>query len=596
MGSVTRLLMGMSLLLCLAGSANADWWSIFKFVGKSAGKSIVRESAEAALRLHPQSGLIALSEGEKLTLATLGASGIVTFTYSNFDELINGLGAVAGDILIPDEFLASHYGLVRRVIMEKPKASRIIDADGTIASLGLRSVGKGTEIVVNPSSMVSMSPNAWAGRGILQQNIMAGLIERMRIIALVPRTDPVQRLFLRDEFGDSVRFVEDTVTFERELARAEKRFVVLIGHVENDCFVLRNSAGQVILNTELRRVQDALYANRSVALMMGCRVACTPTLSGPTQVIDAIATVHAIKSAADLKTPLQFIEAVALRTGPLHIERDLMGRMQVVSDMQATQTETAVRVSAPVLRVFIPKPLSQPLTIAYTLVAVSYFLLMTVYIIGASWIMLLFLGMTPARAWKLGKDLYASTSGRRKDQIEQFSRIELTVLGVVTPAIFILNYALYTILFLLLIVTGVTAIIFGLLINLIGIGDSRQLEGSEDKHASILPRWANAAMPAAFLLLVVAVVLAFLVSLLPSSPEGKFEMTSFWITFAVVSLPLTVALRVFPRILSAFDGVILILLLPTIICWLLVRLAIILPLHWIEFQILRGWSWANSST
>lgn len=588
------LFVGLTALLLLAGSAHAGWWSVFKSAGKNTGSKVVTESAESALRLRPNSGVISISQSDKITLATLGASGVATATFSSVDDLIAGMKAVVGDILVPDEFIASNDSLVKRLVAEKPNASRIIDADGRTASLVLHGVEEGTELAIKVSPQVTMSPSAWAARGLLEQNIMAGLIGRMRVIALVPKSDQVQRGLLRQRFGKSVRFVEDSVGLEQELNRTEKRLAVILGHVEGDSFIVRNAANEVVLDTKIGTVQDILDARRSVALLMGCRVACATPLSGPTQVIDALDTVDGIVKGSSVRTPLEFIEAVATEIGPMHIQSDLLGRMRVVSTSHITKTERAVRFGAPVARVLIPRTLSHPLTPSYAFSSIAFYAFMSAFMIIASWVMLLFIGITPARGWSLGAENYAVVSGRTEDQIEQLSRIEVAALYTFTPAVIFLNIIPYFCLGALFFFTGICALLFGKLTNFFGLGRDAQMTGADDKYIDMLPTWANAAMPAAFILLVIFAVAGFFVEAFWDWYPERIKGYSYWLTVLMFSILAVLLSKFLPKLLYIFDALILVIALPTAISWAAVRYLIVVPLHWIGDRFSGRRLWAKN--
>ncbi|MEO0931531.1 MAG: hypothetical protein AAFY14_12925 [Pseudomonadota bacterium] len=537
--------------------------------------------------------MVSISQGDKISLATLGASGVVTATYSSIDGFLAGARAIVGDVLIPDEFIATNGSLVKRLIGEKPDATRIIDADGRTASLALHRVDGGTELAVRVSPQITMSPSAWAARGLLEQNIMAGLIGRMRVIALVPRSDQVQRNLLRQRFGNSVRFVEASSALEQELSRTQKRLAVILGHVEDDSFIVRNAANEVILDTKIETVQEILDAKRSVAFLMGCRVACTTSLSGPTQVIDALDTIDGVVNGSGLRTPLEFIEAVASETGPMHIQSDILGRMRAVSASHVSKTERAVRIGAPVARVLVPQNLSHPLTPSYVFSLVAFYAFMSAFMIIASWFMLLFIGVTPSRGWQLGTENYAVVSGRTEDQIEQLSRTEVAVLYAVTPAVIFLNFIPYFCLAALLFVTGVCALLFGRATNFFGFGHVAQMDGTDDKYIDLIPTWANAAMPAAFILILIFVIAGFFVEAFWKWYPDQVVNYAYWLTVLGISILVGSATTFFPRVLNLFDALIMIIVLPTAIGWAAVRFLIVLPLHWIGDRYARRRLWAK---
>jgi len=584
-----RVMLVITLMIFATSPARASWLSVLKSAGTNAGSSVVTETAERALKLRPGSGLLNMSDGSELTFTTLTATGIATVSYSSIDDLITGLKSVVGDIIIPEDILHSSSTLVKRLVDEKPIASKVIDENGAVASLTLRTVGDVSELTIRVSQHITMSPAAWSSRALLDQKLMAGLLGRMKVIALVPTTDQIQRNLLKNKFGSKVRFVEDLATLDTELKRANKRFTVVLGHVENDSYVLRNAANEVVVKKPLQEVETILDSNRSVALLMGCRVACTPSMSGPIEVIDGIRMIQAISNNSHVSTPMQFIEAVAKSTGPMHVEEDLLGRMRVVNSSYLSKTELVVQTTSPLARIFISHRLSHPLSVEHVFTTAIYFVYIATFMVLLSWPLLLFFGLTPRRAWNLSKELYASVCFRDDDRIDDLNRIELVVLFVVTPTIFILSCIPGIIITFTNILVSPIAMLFGIFLNFFGLSDRKQLTGEEDKHVGLLPRWANAAVPASFIILLGLIASTFISEseiLYLILPE-KLHPNSFFVTSIVISAIVIIVSKKIPILLSVYTVFLFILASPILLLMSIARFILILPLTFLVTRILR---------
>jgi hypothetical protein len=116
------------------------------------------------------------------------------------------------------------------------------------------------------------------------------------VIALVARTDVVQRAEFIERLGSQVRFVDDDASLLAALARARQQLVVIVGHVEEDAFVVRGADDAILMSHKIASVHQAIDEARSVALLMGWGVACKVPSSGPTAEIDAFDVIKGLRA------------------------------------------------------------------------------------------------------------------------------------------------------------------------------------------------------------------------------------------------------------------------------------------------------------
>ena len=483
------------LLLALSLSAapsRADWLAALVRLGKADGPSLhlphptPRRPGEAALRL---------DRDGSVHVTTARDSGLVAETLLSTDDLPGALQNVPGDILVGPADIDADPSLLKRIVAAAPDRVRLVAPDGSDVRLGVRDMGDGLlQLVAAPDDHLSLSLQAWKRQDILSARIMADLVDRSRVIALVPETDQVQRQLLRRHLGDRVGFVATEADLDAELSAATRRLVIILGHAEDGRFVLRGSRGEILIDRSVDKVQARIDSGHSVALLMGCRIACAATRSGPMADIDAIQTALALGSRRAFDTPLDFFRHLAAVTGGLHIEIDALGRMTGVATANLSASPRAVLATAS-LRLLVASHPKPPVT-AYRLASSS---LLTVLIIAAAavlgWIAPLLGGLTPWKAWRMVVEGYVLATGRAEVDALPLGVSERVLLFLVGPITLVAGWLAGLVLlgcWLLL----PLALLLGRVLLRAGLSDRAQLAvGAEPILAGWLPAWVNAAIP-----------------------------------------------------------------------------------------------------
>ena len=423
----------------LSAPAHADLFSSFM---KSAGKTAVAEGRQASMLAAAgtrRATALSLKEGGQLELVAIAAgtaAGAVAI--SNGDDLVRLLASISDPLLLPAELVTSRPNLVSEVLRLRRGQTELVDELGETAGLSLvKRAGRET-VVVRMGEKITLSLQAWSRRGLLQQSLMRDLAARLKIIAVVDRTDLVQRRAFATRFGTKVFFVESSEALRAALSDARKRLVVVVGHVEGDRYVLRNAGNELVVDEPISSIHRQIDDARSVTLALGCNVACTAPATGPTTVIDALAVAGGLGRAAKVETPLQFLDGLAEMVGPLHVDVDIFGRLRAVSTGHVRRSDRLAQGGGIVTRVLFARSPTTPVSAgdiaAAALTAILFVPYFLVFCLFMGWIGLFLLGMGPRTTWRTTKENYAAFVGRPDEQIDALLPWERPLLIIFGPA------------------------------------------------------------------------------------------------------------------------------------------------------------------
>lgn len=433
----------------LATPVHAIWnFKSVKAISKSvktADKVVVADGRSASfLKAAGARRAVALNIKENGQFAVVGiATGTLVsgVAYNNTDDLIKLLASIPDPLLLPTELATSRPDLVTQVLALRKGETELVDELGDTIGVSLAKRAGRDAMVVGMSKNITLSPQAWVQRGLLQQNLMGDLAARMRIVAIVHRTDVVQRRAFAAQYGDKVVFVDSNEALRKALGEAHKRLVTVVGHVEGDSYVLRSAGNKVVVDEPISSVHQQIDEAQSVALALGCNIACVAPATGPTAVIDALAVAQGLKGAAKFKTPLQFLDGLADKIGPMHVETDILGRLRAVSAEHVSVSDGLAHGGGIVIRVLFARSPATPVTvkdiaagavaavlfIPYTMISLAY----SCFILG--WMCLLLMGMGPRTIWRTTKESYANFTERPAEEIDALLPWERPLLIIFGP-------------------------------------------------------------------------------------------------------------------------------------------------------------------
>src|SRR5215813_248987 len=386
---------------------------------------------EAARKLPGVAAVLSVNEAGVLQLTKLraGVAGAAVLL-EHGDDVLRATHEVVGTLLVTPEVLGKHGSELKALVETQRISIKVTEKDSTTIPVELQMHAGGPDLVVRKSERLSFSPGAWAKRGLLDQPLMKDLASRLRVIALVPATDVVQRARFIERFGSRVVFVDKEAEMTAALKQMRQRLVVVVGHVENNAFVVRAPDNAILLKHEITNVHQAIDAGESVAVLMGCDIACKVPASGPIEAIDAFQVLDGLTGGITGKTPMEFLTVLADTVGPLYIDTDVLGRLRVAS-AAATHFSDRLARGGPIIRVLFASELS-PATTLTEMVATVILAVPMFWIFG--WIALIPLGISPRVVWRTIKENYASSVGRDESEIEYLSKIERVLLYAFGPA------------------------------------------------------------------------------------------------------------------------------------------------------------------
>jgi hypothetical protein len=484
-----------ALCLALLGTVQVVQADLLTALAKL-GKIELRAPPHILDLLKHRSAGAAIMRGQhgELELITAGAAAR-TSTYRSTNDLVRAMAGQPGDFLVPEDMVTHDQPLLDQLVAALPDRVRMVMPDGSEVPLTRRSLGDTYQLVVAPDKHLSLSLDAWDRTEVLNAPIMHALLDRLRVVALVPGTDQVQRQFLQQQLGNRVGFAATEAELTAQLAAASRRIVVILGHVEDGHFVLRNSRGQVLIDRSVDAAHELVDRGHSMALLMGCGVACAATRTGPLTDIDALEAVLALSSSEDVQTPLQFFQHIAATTGPMHVESDALGRLRGISEADLDPSSMRGTVAAAPVRLLLATEPKAPITPTGVAMSGLQTLIFGLLAGAVGWVGTLLLGLAPRRTWRVIRERYVFNVNRAEiDDVPMLmaERMLLLLFGPWTVLATIAGNLL------LLPLWGLVpfAFLLGKPLLHLGLSDQTQLAvTSEPLLAGWLPRWVNAAIP-----------------------------------------------------------------------------------------------------
>lgn len=405
--------------------------------GKIAAKVALRDAAIRASGRR-DGALLSLAYSGSFELTPIKGGHLhVEATEIDRKLLADHASHMQGVMLIHEDLLRDHSSLVEELVKVRPDAIEIFDSNGSPSSLKLANRGSSERIVVQASKNITFSPKAWSERALLQQNIMRKLSARMKVIAIVDRTDAVQRRYFETALGDRVTVVDGAERLLAEVRASRNRLVTVIGHVEGENFVLRDAAGKALMRERIESVHRLVDDANSVSLVLGCESACNTIGTGPTAVIDALMAAEAIGSASRAITPLQFLDNLANKVGPLHIDTDFYGRLRVVSEYDERASDRIASRSGFTVRVLVSKSPQVPMELEDWIFRSIYLVMLSLYVLAflvfGSWMLPFLLGVGPHRVWSVTKDSYVDFLERPRHDVDNLTSWEEILLRFFGP-------------------------------------------------------------------------------------------------------------------------------------------------------------------
>ena len=428
--SVTALLCVGIFFQSAGASASISSW-LAEVTGKAVvqGGNDVAALAAVASRSMRSASALTVDDAGRLMLMTYAAGAYVaSVVVGNADDLVRLVDKLGEVVLVTPETIQLHGEPLKQLLRLRPNSVEIVSKDGGPTPLRLEARAQHESFVVVPEKDLTFSPEAWAKRTLLNQALMTDLAARLRVIALVSQEDRVLRKTYQTALGGRVVFAASEEEFTSALAESTRRLVAIVGHVEDGKFVLQSAGAANLIKRGIASVHTQVDSAQSVALILGCRVACEVNVSGPTTLIDGFDVVNGLRQAERSKTPMDFLREFALQVGPMHIDTDMFGRLRAVSDARITVGDAAART-----HMLFSNSISAPVSGTYVLAKTIYWIIAMPLFMLSGWVAIFFVGLAPRRGWREIKQIYASLADREDHEIDDLARIERALLFLIGP-------------------------------------------------------------------------------------------------------------------------------------------------------------------
>ncbi|WP_147707710.1 hypothetical protein [Microvirga massiliensis] len=272
---------------------------------------------------------------------------------------------------------------------------------------------------MSSSANVAMTAEVFGKRAGLQRLSAGSLISRMQVVPLISRQDAVgAKSFGNGTFGARPPASrEDAIKL---IGGAREKLLVIVGHVEEPDFVVRSLTGKEEYRIPIDEIYTQAKEAQSEVLLLGCRVACVSTRTGPLVDIAAEDVVVALSAVDPEKSALSLIETLANKTGPMLIQDDHRGGFLLIDEAASRSANAKWNYGSVFARMTLPyvsgtetgtgaSALSAPQTLGSTIA--QGFLIVTAALIFlplSGWVLVILFGIGPRRAWHMLKEWRAT--------------------------------------------------------------------------------------------------------------------------------------------------------------------------------------------
>ena len=437
-------------VLCVGiAPAAANWFSFLEDVAGDAARlaaKAAREAAELARGIPPGLRRATLRPALDGGFRLADDEGQVIAAFHPGDHLAAAADLAAHLILIPEAVLTRDPGIVRAVLEQTNLHVAVVSGDG-LWPLRLEHLGARTAILIDAAPTLSMTPEAFARRGTLESLAAAALIERMRVIPLIPSDDVIGVQAFRDRVARLAGVPDSREAALRLIEGSNQNLIVVTGHVEDNAFVVHPTTGPgfTVPFVDIRKAADA---TRSQVLLLGCQVACTTPFSGAVTDIFQSDVLPALSDLDSTGNVLSLLGHLSKKVGPLLIQEDQDGGFQVIDAAFARgQNSKLTRRGALLVRLVLQVGPAGGAPILDTLSGITLGMFLdraaAVFVIVPlfGWLLVFAFGVGPVRAWRLIKEDRAERLGL-KDKLARIRGRALPVYAFFGPWVVITRVAM----------------------------------------------------------------------------------------------------------------------------------------------------------
>jgi hypothetical protein len=370
--------------------------------GSSATARFLKKAAEVAKQMGVHSKFAIAEAVDKNTIHFLAPrdGNIIAELRSGSQDSTRSIAALAGyHIAIPEEFLVAHPDTIRWLLKQPFVRTSVLSDDG-LWPLRLEHAADRDIILVEASPTLGFTVDAFIKRQTLESLSARPLVTRMRVIPLVSRSDPGVAEAFRLDVRNAAPPPVTRADALKLISQSREKLLVIAGHVEGNDFVVRSLTGQEEFHISIDAIYHGATVAKSEVLLLGCRVACATTHTGPVHDITADGVIKALSMVDPNANALAFLKQLADKAGPLLIQDDHRGGFLVIDDAVSRQKNLKWSIGIQPVRLAIlaadsenNEPWAQRVLLGPTVVILIVSL--------SGWLLLLFMsGLGPRRAWR----------------------------------------------------------------------------------------------------------------------------------------------------------------------------------------------------
>lgn len=342
----------------------------------------------------------------------------------------NGFADSRRDIFVTHAALESGAETVLIGLKQSGRNLYLPEGYSKAVELDVGIVNDRRKLVIVSSDHLTFSVEAWRMRGVLQSTHGA-LIDRSRIVVITDNA--TSKAIFKDVFGRQSVTVSTSNELERAIRRSKGHFVIVVGHVEDGNFVLRNGLNHR-MSVPLDRVQGRILENGSSSLLLGCDVACTTPLTGATQPINMRRVPEQLVTSLRRHNEMSFLEELSTTLVPMHIETDFLGNLKTVQMRRpfVRSGTAALGVSAGSSYALFREERDRPASLLPALVIAGspWLLLIIILYMGVGlWPLVIIFGGGPA-VWNTAKLSYGKVRGTLDTEETRLQLFEIMLIAL----------------------------------------------------------------------------------------------------------------------------------------------------------------------
>jgi len=300
-------------LLFFISESHASWWGAFLNSGEEAAKFAKKASVvagRAVLKTLPKSrqGAHALEisgseiraidiAGREIVIATMSTGAAMTLTPQGA-ALLKQVELIVSEI---DVNRLEH--IVRDAIKASGKPAFVVSENGTVGRLVVRATPTGETLLMEkyPGIFIRAGERSaelsWALERPFQN-------DKIRVVSLMDPSDADELARLDKVVGEYHIPVGSHTPSEavHQIRSQREKTVFVVGHVEKDKFIVRDSAGQIKSEISFSELEDAAEKADASLFLLGCSAAACSTTSAFIDPVNALRVADGLKDAISRAT------------------------------------------------------------------------------------------------------------------------------------------------------------------------------------------------------------------------------------------------------------------------------------------------------